>query len=222
VQRSARKSLSPKKAIRVFTENKDDARCGDIVSAFTKSESTMSATMQLEKLTNKIANAIVKLVNDTDGPVSLLQVEREVPEFAMSSDPAWYFAFHRASGDDFVWGGLTEAGEAALRKIVYGRKVAVQFVTPQPYLLEGAARYLDRADWLPIMLLPARAANISTPSLLARLSPQSLEDTLRRPSDRGTKFRLLTPGPLRFAADYFSVGDPRNGFTALLVRATAA
>jgi hypothetical protein len=182
----------------------------------------MNATMQLQKLTDKIADAIVKLVNDTDGPVSLLQVEREIPGFAMSGLPAWYFAFHRASGDDFVWGGMSEAGEAALRKVIYGMKVAVQFVTPQPYLLHGGAPYLQRGDWLPIMLLPAGAANIRMPSLLARLSPLSLQDTLTRPSDGGAKFRLLTPRPLRSAADYFSVGDPRSKFAALLVRATAA
>jgi hypothetical protein len=223
VQRSARKSLSSKKAIRVSAENKDDIRCDDVIAAFTKPESKMNATKQLENLSNNVADAIVDLVNDTDGPVTLLQVEREVPGFAMSSIPARYFGFHRTDGADFVWGGITEAAEAALRKIIYGKKVAIQFVTPQPYLLEGSARYLDRTDWLPIMLLPASGANIDGPSFLARLSPESQEDTLARPpSSRRVKFRLLTPRPLRFAADYFSIGDPRNRFAALLVRATAA
>jgi hypothetical protein len=123
----------------------------------------MNVNMQLEKRSSKIADAIVDLVNDTDGPVTLLQVEREVPGFAMNGLPAWYFAFHRPSGDDLVWGGITEAGEAALRKIVYGRKVAIQFVTPLPYLLDVGACCLDRDDWVPIMLLPARAANIDGP-----------------------------------------------------------
>lgn len=183
----------------------------------------MSATIRLEILSNKIADAIVVLVNDTDGPVTLLQVEREVPGFAMNGLPAWYFAFHRAGGDDFVWGGMTEAGEAALRKIIYGRKVAVQFVTPQPYLLDGGGCYLDREDWQPLMLLPVHAANISTPSLLARLSPQSLKDAVANaPSERRADVRLLTPRPLRFSEDYFSVGDPRNRFFVLLTRATAA
>lgn len=183
----------------------------------------MNVSMQLEKISNEIGDFIVKLVNDTDGPVTLLQVEREVRGFAMNGLPAWYFSFDRASGDDFVWGGMTEAGEAALRKIIYGRKVAIQFVTPQPYLLDGGACYLDRDDWVPIMLLPARAANIDGPKFLARLSPQCLEDTLaRQPSDERARSRLLTPHPLRFAADYFSLGDPRNRFSALLVRAAAA
>jgi hypothetical protein len=182
----------------------------------------MNATMQLEKLSNKIADAIVDLVNDTDGPVTLLQVEREVRGFAQNNLPACYFAFRRASGDLFVWGGMTEAGEAALRKIIYGRKVAVQFVTPQPYLLDGGGCYLDREDWHPIMLLPATAANISTGNLLARLSQQSLEHTVESaPSGKRASVRLLRPGPLRFAADYFSIGDPRNRFFALLVPSPA-
>jgi len=32
----------------------------------------------------------------------------------------------------------------------------------------------------------------------------------------------LTPRHLRFSADYFSVGDPRNKFSAMVVRTTAA
>jgi hypothetical protein len=183
----------------------------------------MKASAQLENFSNNIADAIVDRVNDTDGPVTLLQVEREVPGFAMNGLPAWYFAFRRAGGDVFVWGGITEAGEAALRKIIYGRKVAIQFVTPLPYLLDGGGCYLAREDWQPIMLLPARAANISTANLLARLSQQSLKDTMARtPSEKRADVRLLTPHPVRFAADYFSVGDPRSRFSALLVSAAAA
>jgi len=182
----------------------------------------MSTTKQLEKCTNKIADAIVDLVSTTDGPVTLLQVEREVPGFKSDEQPAWHFAFH-SNGDGFVWGGMTEAGEWALRKIIYGKKVAVQFVTPLPYLLDGPTPYLDREDWRPTMLLPASGANISAPKILARLSAQSLEATFARPPlDKTTKFCLLTPRPLRSAADYFSVGDPRSSFSALLIRATAA
>jgi hypothetical protein len=182
----------------------------------------MNTTTQLKVLSNKIADAIVDLVNDTDGPVTLSQVEREVPGFAKNGAPVWYFAFPQASGDQFVWGNMTEAGEVALREIIYGKRLAVQFVTPQPYLIEGGTNYIDRSDWLPIMLLPARSANIST-NLLARLSPQSLEDTLAStPSNGRAAFRLLKPHPLRFAADCFSVGDPRNRFSALLMHATAA
>src|SRR5436305_14574736 len=99
-------------------------------------ESTMNATVQLETLSNKIADAIVKLVNAADGPVTLLQVEREVPGFAKNSLPASYFALPRSGAEDFVWGGMTEAGAAALRKVIYSGRVALQFVTPLPYLLD--------------------------------------------------------------------------------------
>jgi hypothetical protein len=178
----------------------------------------MNAAMQLKKLPNKIADTIVDLVNATDGPVTLLQVEREITGFKSDKQPAWHFAFHR-NGDGFAWGGMTEAGVSALCEVIYGKKVAVQFVTPQPYLLDGPTPYLDHRNWQPIMLLPASGANINNHKFLARLSPQCLENTLAGPpSDKTARFRLLTPRPLRSAADYFSVGDPRNRFSALLIR----
>jgi hypothetical protein len=155
--------------------------------------------------------------------VTLLQVEREVPGFAKNDLPAWYFTLLRPGGEGFIWGGMTEAGQAALRKIIYGKKVAVQFVTPQPYLLDGGGCYLDREDWQPLMLLPASAANISAPNLLARLSPRCLDNcTPRTRSEKRSGVRLLTPRLTRFSADFFSIGDPRNKFSALLVRSTAA
>ena len=86
----------------------------------------MSTTTQLEKCSNKIADAIVELVNATDGPVTLLQVEREIAGFKSDEQPAWHFTFH-SNGDGFVWGGMTEAGVSALYNIVFGKKVAVQF-----------------------------------------------------------------------------------------------
>ena len=182
----------------------------------------MSTTTQLEKCSNKIADAIVELVNATDGPVTLLQVEREIAGFKSDEQPAWHFTFH-SNGDGFVWGGMTEAGVSALYNIVFGKKVAVQFVTPQPYLLDGPTPYLDHSDWRPIMLLPASGANISSPKFLARLSPQCLEDTLARPpSEKTAKFGVLRPKRLRSPADNFSVGDPRNRFVALAARVSVA
>ncbi|MBR1275618.1 hypothetical protein [Bradyrhizobium sp. AUGA SZCCT0283] len=179
----------------------------------------MNASIQREALSNRIADAIIELVKNADGPVTLLQVQREVRGFGTNTLPAWYFAIPGAVGDVFVWGGMTEAGESALRKIIYGKKVAVQFVTPLPYLLDGPTPYLDRDDWQPIMLLPPHAANMSKPDLLVRLSPRCLEDALAGPpSGKKADVRVLTPGPMRFSADYFSVGDPRNHFFALVTR----
>src|SRR5258708_23833201 len=115
----------------------------------------MNVNMQLETRSRKIAEAVVDVVNDAAGRVTLLQVEREVPGFAMDGLPAWYFAFHRAGGDRFVWGGMTEAGEAALRKTIYGRGMAIQFITSPPYPLHDRRGFLDPHEWLPV-ILPTR------------------------------------------------------------------
>src|SRR5258708_39051781 len=125
----------------------------------------MNVNMQLETRSRKIAEAVVDVVNDAAGRVTLLQVEREVPGFAMDGLPAWYFAFHRAGGDGFVWGGMTEAGGAALRKIIYGRGGGIQFVTPLPFLLNGGAGFPHPARWLPIMLPPPPAPEIKGPQI---------------------------------------------------------
>ncbi len=49
----------------------------------------MKTERQLEKDTRRIADAIVELVERTDGPVTLVQVEREVPGFAKHDAPSW-------------------------------------------------------------------------------------------------------------------------------------
>jgi hypothetical protein len=170
------------------------------------------------QLSNRIADAIVALVNATDGPVTLLQVEREITGFKSVEQPGWHFAFH-SNGDGFVWGGMSEAAVSALCDVIFGKKVAVQFVTPLPYLLDGPTPYLDHSDWRPILLLPASGANIDNHKFLARLSPQCLEDALAGPpSHKTARFRLLTPRPLCSAADYFSVGAPRPSFSALVAK----
>jgi hypothetical protein len=186
-------------------------------------EIKMVRTTQLDKLSNKIADAIVDLVNDTDGPLTLLQVDREVPGFAKSDLPAFNFMLPGGSGDAYIWGGMTESGAAALRKVIYGRRVAIQFVTPQPYIQDGCGGYFERDDWQALMLLPAGAANFSAPKWLVRLSTEFLNRAMAGAvSMKRTDVHLLSPQPMRYAMDYFSVGDPRNHFQAFLVRATAA
>ena len=49
----------------------------------------------LEKQTNRIADAIVELVERTDGPVTLARVEREVAGFAKHEPPSWSFVIER-------------------------------------------------------------------------------------------------------------------------------
>jgi hypothetical protein len=68
-------------------------------------------TDQIEKSANRIADAIVELVERTDGPVTLAQVEREIPGFAKKDPPAWCKMFH---GEHFVC-SLAAAARAVAR-----------------------------------------------------------------------------------------------------------
>lgn len=61
---------------------------------------------------------------------------------------------------------MTEAGLAALNNVTSEHRVAIQFVNVLPYLLENCI--ITRENWQPILLLPARAANIDTPNWLMR------------------------------------------------------
>jgi len=177
----------------------------------------MSATTQLEKLSNKIADRIVEFVNAFDGPVTLSQIDREVQGFATKETSAWYLRLPGARGNGYIWEGMTEAGVAALENVIFSRKVAIQFVTPQPYLLDQGACYLANKDWHPVMLLPASAANFSAPNWLVRLSPRALNDCMAGAATKRGSVGPLTPHPLRFTADYFSVGDPRSKFSAVAI-----
>jgi hypothetical protein len=45
----------------------------------------MRTNKQIEKQANRIADAIVELVERTDGPVTLARIHREIPGFATES-----------------------------------------------------------------------------------------------------------------------------------------
>lgn len=152
----------------------------------------------LEKQTNRIADAIVELVERTDGSVMLVRVDREVAGFAKYEPPFWNYVIERAGVETVYWGGMTEAGQAALQKILRGRRVAVQFVSQLPYLLAGYI--IDRERWQPIVLLPARAANLDSPKWLVRASKDYVAVALDTPG-----WRSLKPAPVRFTADQFSL-----------------
>jgi flagellar biosynthesis regulator FlbT len=66
--------------------------------------------------------------------------------------------------EQLVWNGMSEAGYLALRKVISERRVAIQLVNAVPYLLENCVVYDD--DWVPTMLLPAKAANLEAPRRL--------------------------------------------------------
>jgi hypothetical protein len=152
----------------------------------------------LEKQTNRIADAIVELVERTDGPVTLAQVEREVPGFAGHAPPFFDHVVRRAGRDTSYWYDMSEAGVGALSKVMRGRRVAIQFVNSLLYVLEG--RFTDNENWQPIVLLPARAANLDSPRCLLRASQDYVAIALDTPG-----WRLLKPAPVSFTADQFSL-----------------
>jgi hypothetical protein len=164
----------------------------------------MNATKQLERLSNKIADAIVNLVNDTNGPVTLSQVEREVPGFKSEEQSIWQYLIENSGKEYLIWSGMSEAGYTALRKVISEHRVALQFVNVLPYILDDRLLYDD--DWLPSILLPAKAANLETPRRLLRASTHSQKTLMARAvADGKSGYKILTPSPLRLTADQFSL-----------------
>jgi hypothetical protein len=163
--------------------------------------SKMKKHMQPNKSANGIADSIVELVERTDGPVTLTRIDREISAFEKKEPPAW--SMLDCSGR-LIWDGMTEAGLKALHKVIHDRKVAIQLVNALPYILENCV--LENEDWCPIVLLPAKAANLKTPTLLIRASQGYREYCVTRAAAEGkTGHQLLTPSPLRCTADQFSV-----------------
>ena len=135
----------------------------------------MKTESSLEKETRRIADAIVELVERTDGPVTLAQVEREVPGFAKHDAPSWGHVLTRPGREISFWSGMTEAGLAALNNVTSERRVAIQYVSLLLYMLEDCI--ITDENWQPIVMLPARAANLETPNWLMRL-PQDAMQTM--------------------------------------------
>jgi hypothetical protein len=167
-------------------------------------EATMKRK-QLEKQANRIADAIIDLVERTDGPVTLAEVDREIPGFAEKNHPTkWEYLVEHDDGETVIWAGMTEAGFEALREVISGRRVAVQYVSPMLYFIEGC--YPRSENWMPVVLLPARAANLDTPNGLVRRSQGYLDYCMTRAEKEGVQgYRLLTPSTVRCTADQFAV-----------------
>ena len=150
---------------------------------------------------SRIADAIVDLVERVDGPVTLARIDREIPGFAKQETPSWEYVIEHDGGETLIWCGMTEAGLEALRKVMSGRRVAVQsLVSLLPYLLQGGYPQCD--SWMPVVLLPVRTANLDTPNWRMRGSQQFLDHCMRTAA-RG--YRLLTPSAVRGTADRFAV-----------------
>jgi hypothetical protein len=157
----------------------------------------MKTESQLEKETRRIADAIVELVKRTDGPVTLARVEREVPGFAKHDAPSWGHVLTSPKREISFWNGMTEAGLAALIKVISERRVAIQYVNLLLYMLEDCM--IADENWQPIVLLPATAANLDTPNWLMR-APDSIARAI---SNANVDNRLLTPCYAGATADGF-------------------
>jgi hypothetical protein len=158
----------------------------------------MTTKKQTDKQATRIADAIVDLVERNNGPVTLAQIEREVPGFAKKEPPAWDYFLERDDGETVIWDGMTEAGLPALRNVMSGHRVAVQYVSSLLYVLpEG--RCPQSENWLPTVLLPVRAANLDTPRWRIRCSQAYRDYCITKPGHR-----QLTPAAVRYTADQFS------------------
>jgi hypothetical protein len=158
---------------------------------------------RLNHTAKHIANSIVKLVKRIGGPVTLAQIASEIPGFSREEPPAWSYIVTHAGGELLVWDCMTKEGYSALRNVMSGRRVAVQFVSSLPYFLENSL--LGSENWKPIVLLPKSAGNLETPLWLLRASPGYREYSMARAAkERIAGYRKITACPVRFTADQFS------------------
>ena len=70
----------------------------------------MTTKERIENQANRIADAIVDLVERTDGPVTFTQIEREVEGFA-TKPSSWAYELGERPGQPamVVWEGMSEA-----------------------------------------------------------------------------------------------------------------
>jgi hypothetical protein len=162
----------------------------------------MTTNEQIEKQANRIADAIVDLVERCDGPVTLAQINRDVPGFGTDEDPAWDYHIKHGGGVSIIWDGMTEAGTKALRKVIRGRRVAVQLVDARLYILEGYSILGERC--VPIVLLPATTANLETPAFPLLRVARKHEWMMAATAEKRTGNRPLTPSSVGSTADCFS------------------
>jgi hypothetical protein len=163
----------------------------------------MGTHRRLNHTAKHIANSIVELVKRIGGPVTLAQIAREIPGFSREEPPAWSYIVTHAGGELLVWDCMTKEGYSALRSVMSGRRVAVQFVNRMPYILERCVS--GSQNWQPLVLLPKSAGNLETPLWLLRASPGYREYSMARAAkERIAGYQKITPRPVRFTADQLS------------------
>jgi hypothetical protein len=79
-----------------------------------------------------------------------------------------------------LWADMSEAGFQALHDVLHGNRVAIELVNPLIYMLEDGG--LTDEDWQPIVLLPARGANLSGKNGLFRVPEEYLTPEHMLPS----------------------------------------
>jgi len=145
-------------------------------------------------LTKTIADEIVDFVERAGGPVTLAQIEREVPGFRAhhNATRSWEYVIGEDQDENLIWDGMTEEGCDALRSVLVERRVAIQMAPLPIYWLEGRCP-VDQ-NWTPISLIPAGMANLETPRLLVRGSQEYLDHVMARARDEGVAgVRVLHP-----------------------------
>jgi hypothetical protein len=156
-----------------------------------------------QKDIERIADDIVDLVEQTNGPVLFSEIDEKVLGFHAPNEPAYSNVVFDERGEAVIWDRMTEAGDEALHSVLIARRVALQVVDVRLYLLSGAR--MAEGTLLPYVLLPARAANIETPNCAMRVSPKMQRMMLKGAAEMGKKgYRPLVPGLVRSAADRFS------------------
>jgi hypothetical protein len=158
-------------------------------------------TMSHQSTVARIANEIVDLVEQTDGPVLLTEIQENVAGFKAPPGPNWTYFIRHDAGETVIWNGMTRSGYNALRRVLNGRRVALQYVSALPYLLEGLI--VTEPNWQPVVLLPVRGANIDGPVWAERASPAARQ-LLLGPAGAG-RFYPLVAQPIRFTADAFAI-----------------
>jgi hypothetical protein len=147
----------------------------------------------------RIADAIVALVERTNGPVFLHEIDQEIAGFKATGKNGYIYFIERDGKETVFWAGMTKCGFEALQSVLKNRRVAVQYVSGFPYVFDGV--YVDLDNWQPMVLLPVRAANLATPKWDMRVSHEAQQVALAAGTVR---FRPLTPQPIRFTADQFA------------------
>jgi hypothetical protein len=151
---------------------------------------------------DRVANAIIELVECTDGPVTLPQLDREVRGFKSKGGRSWQLYVDTGSGESMLWEGMTEAGYLALSQVIFRRRIAIQPVTRELYR-SAETELPDDENWLPIIMHPKIDANVGHERFLIRVPPSEVDEFIAR---GGRGYSILKPPRFRsYTRDQYAV-----------------